>query len=95
MRAELERLLEQPGDVRIDFDRITATQSFLDEFVGVVVCRQGQAVVDRLVFAGCTGDVRALLELVIGARLEDHEQLAAAGRASARYTPSRGHLLEA
>jgi hypothetical protein len=90
LRAQLEKLLDVPGDVRINFGHIGVTQSFLDEFVGVLVVRSGQPLIDRLIFAECSRDARALLELVIGARLEDHERLSAKGRASARHnSPSQ------
>jgi hypothetical protein len=83
LRQQLERLLESEGDVRINFGHLGTTQSFLDEFLGVVVVRMGDAVVDRLVFSECEDDTRALLNLVIGARLDDHLRLSSKTRASA------------
>jgi hypothetical protein len=87
LRMRLERLLDTPGDVRIRFGQIGVTQSFLDEFIGVLVVRYGQTLVDRLVFVGCSRDAEALLELVIGARLEDHEHLSAKARYAAQKHP--------
>lgn len=83
-RALIERALDDDGDIHLDFSRRGATQSFLDELLGVVVAQRGGAFLDRVVFVGCTDDVRALLEFVIGARIEDHERLAARGRAASR-----------
>lgn len=93
LRIQLETLLETPGDVRIGFDQVGVTQSFLDEFIGVIVVREGQALVDRLVFVGCSPDIRALLELVIGARLEDHARLSAKARAAAQKHPTKKQTL--
>lgn len=90
LRQQLEQLLEKPGDVRIQFEQVGVTQSFLDEFVGVLVVRHGQSLVDRLVFVGCSRDAQALLELVIGARLEDHDRLSAKARASSNHRPREG-----
>jgi hypothetical protein len=89
LRQQLEQLLERPGDVRIQFEQIGVTQSFLDEFVGVLVVRQGQALVDRLVFVACSRDAQALLELVIGARLDDHDRLSAKARFASRHRPQQ------
>jgi hypothetical protein len=87
LRLQLERLLELPGDIRIQFDQIGVTQSFLDEFVGVLVVGRGQPLIDRLIFVGCSRDAQALLELVIGARLEDHERLSAKARSTSNHRP--------
>ncbi len=84
LREKLETVLgEDEGgqsQVRIDFANLGVTQSFLDEFLGVLVVRKGKALVDRLAFAGCTNQTRALLEFVIGSRLSDHDKLASKTR---------------
>jgi len=79
LREKLEAFLsedEGKREVRIDFANLGVTQSFLDEFLGVLVVSQGQEIVDRIAFAHCTTETRALLEFVIGSRLSDRERLA-------------------
>jgi|SRR5450759_747261 hypothetical protein len=77
LRLELERGLSLPDStpMRLNFSGVTITQSCADEFLGVLVAIQGKALIDRLVFQNCSPDVRAVLELVIGSRLENHAQL--------------------
>lgn len=76
LRLELERALALAPQVRLNFSGVLAvTQSCADEFLGVLVAQEGEALLDRIVFENCAPDVKAILELVIGARLEDRSQL--------------------
>jgi hypothetical protein len=78
LREKLEALLsedEGKREVCIDFANLGVTQSFLDEFLGVLVVSKGSDLVDRVAFAGCTSETRALLEFVIGSRLRDRDRL--------------------
>ena len=77
LRLELERCLRENDRVRLDFAGVAITQSCADELVGVLIAQEGQTLLDRLVFAHCTATVRAILEFVIGARLQDNERLRA------------------
>jgi uncharacterized protein DUF4325 len=94
LRSALENLIgspEEPVEVRINFASVGVTQSFLDEFLGVLVVNQGQPLVDRLIFTGTTKETRALLGLVIGARLHDRARLSAKTRI-ANYSAGKSLL---
>lgn len=73
LREELEIALAQYGaEVILDFSGITATQSFVDELVGVLVLRHGSDVLDRIIFKGCSDDVRAIIEFVAADRCDQY-----------------------
>lgn len=93
LREKLQGLLsdEEVTEIRIDFANHGVTQSFLDEFLGVLVVSSGETLVSRLIFANCTHQTRALLNLVIGSRLNDHERLSAKNRARAHQMRTDFH----
>lgn len=73
LREELEvALAHQGAEVILDFSGITATQSFVDELVGVLVLRHGPDVLARMVFKGCSDDVRAIIEFVAADRCDQY-----------------------
>lgn len=73
LREELEVALAQhDAEVILDFSGITATQSFVDELVGVLVLRHGPDVLARIVFKGCSDDVRAIIEFVVADRCDQY-----------------------
>ena len=80
LRLELERHLRESERVRLDFAGVAITQSCADEFVGVLIAQEGQSLLDRLVFAHCSPTARAILEFVIGTRMQDNARLVRAGR---------------
>jgi STAS-like domain of unknown function (DUF4325) len=80
LRMELEKSLSATPCVSLDFSDVTVSQSCADEFLGVLVAQQGGDLLEHLTFRNCSADVRAVLELVIGARLQDHDQLVCAHR---------------
>ncbi|HJX17487.1 MAG TPA: STAS-like domain-containing protein [Acidiferrobacterales bacterium] len=72
LREEVERLLARVDEVVLDFTGMkSATQSFIDELVGVLVLRHGPDIVQRLVFKGCTDDIKEILGFVVSSRSED------------------------
>lgn len=79
LRMELERALTVSSQVNLDFRDVALTQSCADEFVGVLFAQAGSPLLQRLIFAGCSDDVRAILQLVIGSRLQEREQLVRQG----------------
>ena len=87
LRLELQRLLREPGPVHLDFSGVSITQSCADEFLGTLIAEQGEELLSRLHFKNCSPDVRAILELVVGGRLRDNEDLK-------RARDVRIHLLE-
>lgn len=73
MRAELEALLDRHENVEVDFTGLNATQSFIDEMIGVLVLRYGPAILQRLTFKGCNEDIQTILHFVVSSRLADHD----------------------
>lgn len=72
LRKELERLLACAEEVVLDFAGMkSATQSFIDELVGVIVLSHGPDIVRRLVFKGCADDIKQILSFVVASRSED------------------------
>ena len=78
VRLELERLLREHEEVRLDFSKVEGTQSFVDELVGVLFAKIGPELTTRIVFSGCSPDVKAILQFVISSRLQDYRRLASA-----------------
>ncbi len=72
LREEVERLLASADEVVLDFTGMkSATQSFVDELVGVLVLKHGPDIVQRLVFKGCAEDIKEILGFVVSSRSED------------------------
>lgn len=73
VREELEIALATAGaEVVLDFSGIGATQSFVDELVGVLVLRHGPDILSHIVFKGCSDDVRAIIEFVVADRCDQY-----------------------
>ena len=73
LREELEQLLARSDELVLDFTGMkSATQSFVDELVGVLVLRHGPDIVQRIVFKGCSEDIKEILSFVVASRSEDH-----------------------
>ena len=68
IRGHAEELLDAGSEVIFDFTGVAATQSFIDELVGALVIRYGPSILERLVFKGCSSDVRAILRFVTADR---------------------------
>lgn len=74
LREQVEEALAQSIEVVFDFSAVEATQSFIDELVGVLILRHGPDVLDRLVFKSCSDDVRAIIEFVAADRCDQYIQ---------------------
>lgn len=73
LREQLEvTLAQQDAEVILDFSGIAITQSFVDELVGVLVLRHGLDVLSRIIFKGCSDDVRAIIEFVVSDRCNQY-----------------------
>lgn len=70
IRLEAERVLRQGREVVLDFSGVGVTQSFVDELVGAVILRQGPDVLSKIIFKGCSEDVRDILKFVTADRSE-------------------------
>lgn len=69
-REEIERALARGLPVELDFDGVEATQSFVDELVGVLVLRRGPAVLQQLKFRRCSDNIKAIIRFVAADRAE-------------------------
>lgn len=74
LREQVEIVLAQANgtEVVFDFSAVEATQSFIDELVGVLILRHGPDVLDRLIFKSCSDDVRAIIEFVAADRCDQY-----------------------
>ncbi|MGF6807656.1 anti-anti-sigma regulatory factor [Paraburkholderia sp. Clong3] len=73
-RDQIEQQLDADVErVVIEFSGVSATQSFIDELLGVLVVERGAGVVRRLVFKGCSDDLRAIIRFVLNDRIEQLE----------------------
>lgn len=72
LREKVEEALTQGVEVTFDFAAVEATQSFIDELVGVLILRHGPEVLDRLIFKSCSDDVRAIIEFVASDRCDQY-----------------------
>lgn len=68
LRKEIEGAIACGKEVAIDFSGIDATQSFIDELVGVLVAQRGVSVMRHIVFKGCSKDVQAIVQFVVADR---------------------------
>ncbi len=74
LREDLELLLSKHTGVILDFGGVEATQSFIDELIGVLVLEHGPESVERLVFRSCSDDVKAIINFVLSDRIEQYRQ---------------------
>jgi len=74
LREDLEALLAKHAVVTLDFAGVEATQSFIDELIGVLVIERGPEIVDQLVFRSCSDDVKATVNFVLSDHIEQYRQ---------------------
>lgn len=74
IRHDAEEALQQGQDVVFDFSGVGVTQSFVDELIGAVILREGPSVLSKMVFKGCSDDVRTILRFVTADRSEQFHQ---------------------
>jgi len=74
LREDLEPLLAKHAEVTLDFGGVEATQSFIDELIGVLVIEHGPEIVEQLVFHSCSDDVKAIINFVLSDRIEQYRQ---------------------
>lgn len=72
LREQVEKLLARADELVLDFTGMkSATQSFIDELVGVLVLQHGPDIVQKLVFKGCSDDIKEILSFVVSSRMDD------------------------
>ncbi|NJM53912.1 MAG: STAS-like domain-containing protein [Blastocatellia bacterium] len=80
LRDRVEHALDSStGAVGVDFCQLLVTQSFMDEFLGVMILRRGPSVLDRVIFRNCNEDVKAAIQLVVAVRTRDYRESVASG----------------
>ena len=71
LRKSIEDSLASGSDVTIDFTGVEATQSFVDELVGVLVGKHGPSVLTQIKFKGCSQAVKGVINFVVADRARD------------------------
>ncbi len=74
LRQQLETALEEHRNVTIDFSTISVTQSFIDELMGILILKNGPDLISRIAFKKCSTDVKEIIRLVIGKRINDYRK---------------------
>lgn len=72
LREQVEALLAQASEVELDFAGVSISQSFADELVGMLLLSHSPAVLERLVFKGCSDSVKAVIEFVVADRYDEY-----------------------
>lgn len=72
LREQVQAALAQGAEVVLDFSSVEATQSFIDELIGVLILRHGPDILERLIFKSCSDDVRAIIEFVAADRCDQY-----------------------
>jgi len=67
-REKLEAALDAGDRVVLDFDGVEATQSFVDELIGVVVLDRGPSILQTVSFRKCSQDMKGIINFVLGDR---------------------------
>jgi hypothetical protein len=71
IRARISDALAAGQAVTVDFSGIEATQSFVDELIGVLVSTQGPSILEKVTFKGCSASVRGIIQFVVSDRARD------------------------
>jgi hypothetical protein len=75
IRQQVEQALDHSTlAVCVDFCGLTVTQSFIDEFIGVLILRRGPSVLEQLAFRQCSEEVQAIIRFVVSSRIQDFTQ---------------------
>jgi hypothetical protein len=84
LRTKVEAALDaRPGSaICVDFEGLLVSQSFMDEFLGVLILRHGPDILDRVIFRNCNDDVKATVQFVASIRSRDYASSARASQVS-------------
>lgn len=75
IRHQVEAAVAQGQDVVISFAGVDATQSFVDELLGVLILKHGPDILEKLVFQSCSENVRAIVEFVAADRADQFRKI--------------------
>jgi len=74
LRGKVETALKSTAEsVCVDFQGLVVTQSFMDEFLGMLILRYGPTILERVVLQNCDDDVKAVAEFVAKIRVRDFQ----------------------
>ncbi|WP_442874739.1 STAS-like domain-containing protein [Delftia sp. DT-2] len=68
LRRGIDSYLGTGAVVEVDCAGADATQSYMDELVGILVLERGPKVLDQLRFRGCSKDMKAIINFVVSDR---------------------------
>jgi len=72
LRYAVERALEEGrSPVCVDFKGVLVSQSFMDEFLGVLIARNGIDILHRILLKNCHPDVQAAAQFVARIRASE------------------------
>lgn len=72
LRQSIDAHLASGDFVELDCVGVDATQSFMDELVGILVLERGPSVLRLLRFRGCSADMKAIINFVVSDRAAQH-----------------------
>lgn len=72
LREEIEAKISAGETVDLDFEGVEATQSFVDELVGLIVLERGPEVLSQLRFRRCSADMKGIISFVVSDRAAQH-----------------------
>lgn len=76
LRGSIEAALARGEDITVDFSGVEATQSFVDELIGVLVARLGPTILSQIAFKGCSQSVKGVISFVVADRARDFQRAA-------------------
>lgn len=84
VRREIESAISHGNEVVVDFNGVEATQSFVDELIGVLIFNRGPSVLQSLAFKHCSGNVKAIIQFVAADRSDQFVKRQRAASAAPR-----------
>lgn len=74
LRDLIDEHLAAGDTVEVDCLGADATQSFVDELIGILILERGPEVLNFLRFRGCSADMKAIIQFVVTDRAEQHSK---------------------
>jgi hypothetical protein len=76
LRLSIEEALQRGESITIDFTEVEATQSFVDELLGVLVSRHGPGILSHMTLKGCSPALMGVVKFVVADRVRDFKSRA-------------------
>lgn len=76
LRQTIEEAIAEGQTIELDFSGVEATQSFIDELVGVLVSKLGPTVLEQVAFKGCSAALKGIISFVVADRARDFKKTA-------------------